>query len=60
MDEEEKKQLICVLCGKPWEPGYKNVCECGGSCSWGYEMGKPLSWTVMPDGSSVPNPPPAK
>jgi len=55
MDTNEERPLICVLCGEPWEPGYKNLCECGGFCTWGYEKGgKALSWRE--DGS--PNPPP--
>jgi hypothetical protein len=49
-------ELICVLCGRPWLPKTKNKCECGGMCSWGYEMGKPLSYSVTENGKWVPNP----
>ena len=51
-----EKKMICVLCGRDWEP-YMNRCECGGMCSWGHEMGKPSSWTVNPNGSWTPKPP---
>lgn len=51
--------LVCVICGEPWEPTVKNVCECGALCSWGYEKGgNPLSWDVTPDGKWNPKPPP--
>jgi len=57
---ENDKKLICVICGEPWEPAYKNRCECGGFCTWGYEKGgKPSSWTVTEKGLT-PNPPPKK
>ena len=47
--KEEKSDLetnlVCVICGNPWEPSFKNRCECGGFCTWGYEKGgDPLSW----------------
>ena len=47
--KEEKSDLetnlVCVICGDPWEPAFKNLCECGGFCSWGYEKGGvALSW----------------
>src|SRR5579864_1483008 len=43
--EENNKNLVCVLCGELWEPGYKNLCECGGFCTWGESKGaQPLSW----------------
>lgn len=49
-DEEPKGDLVCVLCGEPWEPGYKNRCECGGFCTWGPSKGaQPSSWNE--DGS---------
>jgi hypothetical protein len=52
-------KLICVLCRCEGERG-SNTCqnpECNGMCSWGHELGKPLSWTVLPDGRWVPNVP---
>lgn len=52
------KKLICVLCGKEWEPPVKNVCECGGFCSWGYEPNKPESFIVDEDGNWHLKPPP--
>lgn len=45
----EEKKLICVLCGHEWINPISNVCEneeCDGLCTWGYEMGKPSSFTV--------------
>jgi hypothetical protein len=43
------KGLVCVICGEPWEPEYKNRCECGSFCTWGYEKGgKMLSWGKYP------------
>ena len=51
--------LVCVLCGRPWLPEVKNLCECGGFCSWGEKQGgDPSSWTVTEQGW-IPNPPPA-
>lgn len=42
--------LVCVLCGEPWEPSFKNRCECGGFCTWGEAKGaQPSSWNI--DGS---------
>lgn len=55
---KQDKPLVCVLCGEPWEPASKNVCECGGVCSWGEEKGaEPMSWIKTDDGY-VPRPPP--
>jgi hypothetical protein len=49
--------LVCVICGEPWEPPIKNRCECGGFCTWGYAKGAdPLSWHKT-EGGLVPNPP---
>lgn len=63
--------LVCVLCGRWWEPGIKNKCECGGFATWGEARGAdPMSWhrtkgaevgfklgTAEPD-SWAPNQPP--
>lgn len=57
IDIYEDNGTICVLCGKPWLPSIKNRCECGGFCTWGYELGKPLSWIVQEDGKWILNPP---
>lgn len=51
----EEKKLICVKCGRSW-PKFANLCECGGFCSWGYEMGKPLSYKIDESGKWIPNP----
>jgi hypothetical protein len=52
--EEDYDNLVCVLCGELWEPEYKNLCECGGFCSWGYEKGgKMLSWGNYDDSSTL-------
>jgi hypothetical protein len=52
MKEEEsdsETKLVCVLCGEPWEPSLKNICECGGFCTWGEKKGaKPMSWRIYP------------
>lgn len=49
--KEEKPDTVCVLCGRPWFPGIKNRCECGGFCTWGHEKGgNPLSFNVHDDG----------
>lgn len=51
--------LVCVLCGRPWVPTFKNVCECGGFCSWGEAKGgSPSSWLVRDDGSWALKPTP--
>lgn len=55
----KQKEMICVLCGRAWEPAIKNLCECGGFCTWGYELNKPLSYHKNENGNWVPNPPPA-
>lgn len=56
---EKEKDLVCVLCGAPWLPGYKNRCECGGFCTWGKKKdGPPSSWDVQADGSWTPKPVP--
>lgn len=50
---------VCVLCGAPWEPPVKNLCECGGFCTWGKEKGgPPSSWDVHKNGSWTPKPVP--
>lgn len=54
--KNNEKKFICVLCGRDWKP-YMNVCECGGFCTWGYEIGKPLSWTIEDDGKWKSNTP---
>jgi len=52
-------QLVCVLCGRPWTPGCKNRCECGGFCTWGEKKGgKPSSWNVSETGKWTPKPVP--
>ena len=57
--EEDGTSLVCVLCGAPWEPSVKNVCECGGFCTWGETKGgKPNSWDVNVDGAWTPKAPP--
>lgn len=59
MEKDNSDKLICVLCGAPWEPGCKNVCECGGFSTWGYAKGgPPSSWDVHEDGSWTPKPVP--
>ena len=56
-DFEEDDGLICVLCGEPWIPSFKNRCECGGFCTWGYEVdGEMLSWEDYE--KRIPKPPP--
>jgi hypothetical protein len=51
--------MVCVLCGKPWEPQHKNVCSCGGICTWGKKKGdEPLSWKDYYRG--IPNHPSSK
>lgn len=55
---DSQDELVCVLCGRPWLPGVKNRCECGGFCTWGEKQGgDPSSWTVTDEGW-IPNPPP--
>ena len=44
--KKEERKTICVLCGQEWGVKFKftNVCEnpdCGGFCTWGYELMKP-------------------
>lgn len=49
------QDLVCVLCGEPWEPSIKNLCECGGFCTWGEAKGaQPTSW----NGDGSPKAPP--
>jgi hypothetical protein len=58
MDGSNIKPLICVLCGTPWDNEIANRCKnsnCDGFCSWGYELNKPLSFTVAGDGNWIPN-----
>jgi len=56
--KKEEKELVCVLCGKPWVPKFKNRCECGGFCTWGEEKGgNPSSWNVTEKGW-IPKPAP--
>lgn len=54
------KNLVCVLCGAPWQ-FCANVCEsCGGFSTWGESKGgPPSSWDVT-DKGWTPKPPPAK
>jgi hypothetical protein len=47
----EDKKLMCVLCGSEWIPNFKNRCECGGFCTWGYELGIPESFIIDKDGN---------
>lgn len=58
MEEEYKDNednLVCVLCGEPWVPGFKNRCECGGFCTWGETKGgSPSSWKVDEKGKWTP------
>ena len=49
------EEFVCVLCGEPWEPPVKNLCQCGGFCTWGHEKGgSPGSWDITPDGKWIP------
>jgi hypothetical protein len=43
---------VCVICGTPWEPSFKNCCEvCGGFCTWGKaKKADPDSWIVTDKG----------
>jgi len=50
----EKYKLICVLCGRKWLK-FKNLCECGGFCTWGYKLNQPLSFTVDNNGNWLLN-----
>jgi len=51
-------ESVCVLCGRPWEPEVKNVCECGGFCTWGPAKGAdPDSW-IRTEKGWIPRPPP--
>ena len=64
-ESNTEKPLICVLCGTPWgvQNPFTNRCEnpeCNGFCTWGHEIGKPLSFTVTDDGKWIPNAPPAE
>lgn len=53
-----QRETVCVLCGRPWTPKWKNVCECGGFCTWGPAVGAdPDSWINTGNGF-VPKPPP--
>jgi hypothetical protein len=59
MTEETKPEPVCVLCGRPWTPGIKNVCECGGFCTWGEAKGaEPDSWEKTAGGGYIPRRPP--
>jgi hypothetical protein len=49
-DKPKEEKLICVLCGAEWI-GYKNRCECGGFCTWGYSPNKPESFTIDENGN---------
>jgi len=51
MEDMDNKKLICVLCGQEWgvKSPFINICEneeCRGFCTWGYELGKPLSFVI--------------
>lgn len=53
LNEENVEASVCVLCGMPWEPSIKNLCECGGFCTWGPAKGaSPTSWNVTDQGWS--------
>jgi hypothetical protein len=55
-DDESLEDLVCVLCGAPWEPAVKNRCECGGFCTWGKNKGAEAdSWNQ--DGTPKRPPP---
>jgi len=52
-----EKDLVCVLCGKPWLPATKILCECGAFCAWGEAKGaEPSPWIKTKNGY-VPRPP---
>ena len=62
-ESNTEKPMICVLCGHPWgvENPFTNRCEntnCNGFCTWGHELGKPLSFTVDENNNWIPNAPP--
>lgn len=57
-DINYKEKLVCVLCGNPWEPPVKNICECGGICTWGSAKGaNPDSWAKTDEGYTLKMPP---
>jgi len=57
--DDNPDNLVCVLCGEPWIPGFKNRCECGGFCTWGEKKdGPPSSWNVDTQGRWTPKPTP--
>lgn len=59
MENKNEDNMICVKCGVCW-PVFANRCpndECDGFCSWGYELGKPLSY-METDKGILMNPPP--
>lgn len=58
--DEDDDASVCVLCGAPWVPEVKNVCECGGFSTWGKSKGaEPTSW-VKTEHGYVPRQPDAK
>jgi hypothetical protein len=48
-----EKKLICVLCGREWVPSIKNLCECGGFCTWGYTLNEPESFHIDDKGNGI-------
>lgn len=59
----ENEKYICVICGQEWgvKNPFTNTCEnpkCKGFCTWGLELGNPLSFTIT-DGqywkTNIPN-----
>lgn len=58
-DDDKIDDLVCVLCGAPWQPPIKNRCECGGFCTWGKAKdGPPSSWDIDKQGRWTPKPVP--
>jgi hypothetical protein len=56
----EDKETVCTVCGMLWVPPHKNLCECGGFCTWGKEKGAdPDSWEYV-SGRWIPRKPNVK
>jgi len=59
---EEIDDLVCVLCGIPWDPPVVNACpnpKCKGFCTWGKKKGgDPSSWIKTKNGW-IPRPVPS-
>jgi len=51
-DTTTGKALVCVLCGRPWLPLAKNLCDfCGGFRTWGLAPGaEPSTWQLTENG----------